>query len=373
MTPAFKQSYASAFRLSRHHLADDQQPNIATVCRDICGAQAQLLSAAELQLWARNHRLTRAEVHAALWQTRALVKTSLMRQTLHVISAEDFSIYIAALNRSRTQALLRNMSKYAGLTPKEIAELNNLIVEALRAGPMTQPELLHRIKPQAGKRVHKWAEIAWSIQIFRSALVEGLICYGPESGRKPTFVRVDRWLPNQKPVAENEAKPILLRRYLRAYAPATPPDFSRWSGLQMKEAKPVWESLSSEVLEVQVEGKSAFVLREDFNELANFDPAEPVLRLLPAFDPFLLGHADKQHLVDAVHYKRVYRSQGWISPVILLNGRIVGVWFLRRQGRKSILKIDQFEIVPRKVRRELEKEAASLETFLNTSLEIHFG
>jgi hypothetical protein len=354
-------------------LADDYRLNLITVCKDICGVQAQLMSAAELQLWARNHQCTRAEVHAELWQSRALVKTSLMRQTLHLIPAEDFAIYIAALKRSRTAALQRNMSKYAGVSQNDVAALNDLIVEALHAGPMTQPELLHRIKPQAGKRVRKWAEIAWSIQIFRAALVEGLICYGPEAGRKPTFVRVDRWLPNQKPVAENDAQQILLRRYLRAFAPAAPLDFSRWSGLQMKAAKSVWESLASELLEVQVAGKSAFVLRADFDELANFDLAEPVLRLLPAFDPFLLGHADKHHLVGAAHYKRVYRNQGWISPVILLNGRIVGVWFQRRQGRRLVLEIEPFEIFPKKIRRELEKEAAGLEIFLNTSLEIHFG
>lgn len=252
------------------------------------------MSAAELQLWARNHLLTRAQIRSALWEKPELVKTLLMRQTLHLIPADDFFIYITALKTSRMDALQRNMSKYAGVTLKDIARLNQAIVNALADGPMTQPELMERILPNVGSNIRKWTEIAWNIQLFRSALVEGLICYGPEHGKKPTFVRTDRWLPNQKKITENETKQILLRRYLQAYGPAASQDFSRWSGMQMKEVRPVWESLADELMEVQIENRDAFIHHEDFDWLANCDLAKPVLRLLPAFDPYLLGHADKK-------------------------------------------------------------------------------
>src|SRR5215467_5743257 len=95
------------FRLERHHLPGRTSADAVTICRDICGAQAQIMSPALLQLWARNHLLMRADVEEALWKERTLVKTSLMRQTIHVIPADEFSLYISALRRSRIDAVLR--------------------------------------------------------------------------------------------------------------------------------------------------------------------------------------------------------------------------------------------------------------------------
>src|SRR6266446_3355436 len=91
----------AAFRLRRHHLLDEPPADAVTICRDVCGVQAQVMSAAYLQLWARNPSICRTEIDSALWESRALVKTSLMRQTLHLIPSDEFSIYIAALKSSR--------------------------------------------------------------------------------------------------------------------------------------------------------------------------------------------------------------------------------------------------------------------------------
>jgi hypothetical protein len=128
----------SAFRLTRHHLAESNQANLITVCQNVCGMQAQLLAAAEMQLWARQHDLTRADIQAALYKSHTLVKTSLMRQTLHLIPIADFSIYISALKRSRVEALRRIMSRF-DIAPKEADAMTQVIIDALRAGPMTQP------------------------------------------------------------------------------------------------------------------------------------------------------------------------------------------------------------------------------------------
>lgn len=368
----FKWPQIAAFRLTRHHLAEQNQANLTTVCQNVCGMQAQLMSAAEMQLWARRHDLTRSDVHSALWKNRALVKTSLMRQTLHLIPAADFSIYISALKRSRVEALRRNMSRF-GIAPKETDAMTKSIVDALRSGPMTQPELMEQIIPKVGKKLRKYIELAWSIQVFRLALVEGLICYGPERGKKATFVRVDQWLPEQRAVDEHEAKQILLRRYLRAYGPATLQDFSKWAGLPMQEARAVWQSLEEELVEVNIEDKKGWLHREDYGQLVNNSCDDLVLRLLPHFDPYLLGHADKNHLVNAQNYKRVYRNQGWISPVVLLNGRIIGVWSCARRGKQLYMEIEPFEKFPKTIHARIEEEAASLGDFLETPWEIKFN
>ena len=69
-------SQVAAFRLRRHHLAGKNQAGLAEVTRDVCGVQAQVMSAAEIALWTRNHDLAAAAIQSALWKDRTLVKTS---------------------------------------------------------------------------------------------------------------------------------------------------------------------------------------------------------------------------------------------------------------------------------------------------------
>ena len=256
----------SAFRLARHHLGNSNQADLISVVRDICGIQAQVKSAAEMQLWTRIHELTRTDIHSALWEKRTLVKTSCMRQTLHLIPATDFSVYITALKKSRSEALMKIMSRF-GLTESDTDVLTDSVVDALHNGPMTQPELMQHVLPKASKKLKWYIERVWSIQVFRPALVEGLICYGPERSKKATFVRVDQWLPEQKKVDEPDAKKTLLRRYLSAYGPATVRDFCKWSGIPKKESQEVWESLAEELVEVTVDSDPSWLFEKDYEEL----------------------------------------------------------------------------------------------------------
>lgn len=180
----FTWSQVAAFRLARHHLADRNQAALTDVCRDVCGIQAQVMSAAEMALWARMHGLTRAEIHSALWKSRTLVKTSCMRGTLHLLSATDFPIYIGALRSSRVRQMLKIMTRY-GVTQKEADGVMEAVVEALRAGPMTRRELTEGILSLGifGKKARAWFEQGWW-GVVRQALVEGLICYGPDRGQE---------------------------------------------------------------------------------------------------------------------------------------------------------------------------------------------
>jgi uncharacterized protein YcaQ len=369
-----KRSSISAFRLTRHHFVDQKQVDLTTISQDVCGIQAQVMSAAEIQLWARMHNLTRTGIHAALWKSRTLVKTSCMRGTLHLLPVADFPIYISALKTSRVREMLRIMSRYGGVTQKEADGVTEAVIEALGAGPMTRRELTERIVSleMTGEKAKAWFEQSWW-GVVRQAMVEGFICYGPERGQEVTLIRVDQWLPKQKEVSEQGAQQILLRRYLSAYGPATLRDFSKWTGISTKEVKPVWESLKDELIEVSVADKKGMILREDYDQLTNSHLGDQILRLLPSFDPYMLGHAEKDHLVDSPDYKRVYRNAGWISPVVLLNGRVIGIWSYTRRGKRLLLEIEPFEKVSRMIHTKIEEEAASLGDFLETSWEVKFS
>ncbi len=349
-------SQVLTFRLTRHHLADSRPADLAQIVSDVCGIQAQVFSAAEMALWARGHSLTRAVLQSALWSSRALVKTCAMRGTLHLLAADDLPVYISALKRSRTRQLRQVMFRY-GATSKEAEGVKQAALEALSGGPLARPDLTQRVLSLgiAGKKARRWFEQSWW-GVGRQALSEGLICYGPNRGPETTLVRVDQWLPKQEEVPELEAKRVLFRRYLRAYGPATLQDFSKWTGMAMEETTAVWESLKGELLEVRFEGQKGLIRREDYGQLRMGGLRGFVLRLLPSFDPYLLGHVDKRHLVDNRHYKRVYRKAGWISPVVLLNGRVTGRGLMRVEGSDCSWRSHALYLFPRTFAPRLKKK-----------------
>jgi uncharacterized protein YcaQ len=303
-----------------------------------------------------------------------LVKTSCMRQTLHLLPSADFSIYISALRRSRLAALLRGMAKF-GMTARDLDALNGLVMEVLRSGPMSQRDLNAAIRPKLNKRIQGWAERFWSL--CRPAAVEGLICYGPEqeTGRRGdvVFVRTDQWLPKQKKVDEITSQRLLLRSYLGAYGPATVQDFAFWSGISMKDSKEVWNSLAQELAEVSIEGQRKSILSRDCDELAESNFDGEVVRLLPGFDPYLLAHAQKDHILSDRHYKRVYRNQGWITPVILVDGRIAGIWSFVKKGKALSLRAELFEKLRKPLLMRIHDEAESLGKFLNASISVELS
>lgn len=355
-----------ALRLDRHHLLDREPVNSLTLCRDLCGVQAQVMSAAYLQLWARNHALTRGTIEDALWKTRSLVKTSLMRQTLHLIAADEFSLYIAALRRSRLNAAFAVMAR-CKITREEADNLTALILETLSAGPLGRTALFAAIRPKVSKRVRDWMDKVWSI--VRLPVAQGLVCHGPGEGNKATFIRTDQWLPKQATIDEHTAKRELLRRYLRAYGPATLKDFAHWSGMSMVEARELAPFAQNEF----AERDGLLFLRDDVEFLQERAHECASVHLLPHFDVYLLAHATKDHFLDPRFYKRVYRNQGWISPVLLINGEIAGVWRYDPAGKKLTVTVEAFQPVPRRLQRQIEQQAQALANFFGRTLELKSG
>jgi hypothetical protein len=360
--------HVAAFRLARHHLTGGTNASLLSVCRDVGGIQAQVMSAAELSLWTRRRGTTRAEVKAALWDRRDLVKTTSMRRTLHLLPARDFQVYIAAMkdwSMTQTDNLLRRI----GASPKHVDTMIAVVMDALADGPKTQQDLLARAKKKAETGMRLWLKYAWSA--MRPAILEGLIVYGEPRGSEATFVRVDQWLPAQRKVDAAEAQVELARRFLTAFGPATHRDFTKWSGLPTSVTTIVFDVLGSALQRVTVDGEASWILRRDLPELAGAK-LDLSPRLLPAFDTFLLAHATKDHLLEKRFYKRVYRDQGWLSPVVIASGRIVAVWFLEQRAKAFTIDVQPFTPLDKPVRRGLQREAEALGTFLGAHCDVQY-
>jgi hypothetical protein len=358
----------ASFRLRRHHLLDEPPEDAVTICRDMCGVQAQVMSAAYLQLWTRNHEITRAKVESALWKSRTLVKTSLMRQTLHLIPTDEFLAYIAALKACRRAGALRVMER-CGISPQEGEDITQATLQVLANGPCGRAEIVAALRPRASKAARFWIENSWGL--VRVPVADGLVCYGSGVNNEANFVRVDQWLPELKmklmPAAE--AQRVLLRKYLRAYGPASLADFSHWAGIPMAEVKLLGPQVDSEIVKIS-EGKQPLLLmRKDVALIEKTSEQASSIRLLPNFDVYLLAHREKDHLLSAKYYKRVYRNQGWISPVVLIDGAVAGVWSYKPQGKRLQVEIEPFSKLSKAQRAGIEREAEHLARFFESNLD----
>ena len=360
----------AAFRLGRHHLLAPHGKDPVAVCRDVGGVQAQLMTAARINIAARTRGISPAAIEAALWKERTLVKSLSLRQTVHLLAAADFPVFTAAIRQSRLAAVVRVMDRLR-ITPADREALLRATMESLGPGPVAKGELTRRIRPRVSSRVRAWMDRVWNAA--RLALVEGLICYGPDRGQQVTFVRVDRWLPPHRAVAPQEAARRLLLNFLRAYGPATLRDFSKWSGIPVAEARPAWDAALDELAEVNVAGRPGWLLRGDVKELQNAEFDGPTVNLLAAFDSFLLAHAEKEHFLGPRHYKRVYRNQGWVMPVVLANGIAVALWKHAIGRGRMLISVEPFWPLARAVRQGIEAEAENLGRFLGAEPEVTFA
>jgi hypothetical protein len=206
----------------------------------------------------------------------------------------------------------------------------------------------------------------WSI--VRLPIAEGQICYGPGEGNQVTFIRTDHWLTGLNPVDENHAQKELFRKYLRAYGPATIRDFAHWAGISMVDARALRLLLDAET----IEQNGLLLLRKDLKSLTAAPSGESSVHLLPYFDVYLLAHRFKEHFLKPQFYKRVYRNQGWISPVVLINGEIAGVWSYKLSRKAVEIETELFTRIDQRMRMQIKDRAKELADLFQSPLAFSF-
>ena len=379
--PFVNWNQVAAFRLSQHCLVKRASvKSIASVAGDMAGVQAQLFSAAQIGLWSRVRGLQIRQIEAAQ-EKRALVKASCMRQTLFLVPSEELAIFVRGSAGRADKEIRWTLGK--GVPQRTVDKAIEATLDVLHE-PLTRPEIAGRVCEAIGVQTQAIHGGGWGSRrrvaavpvgelifpvydLLRLVASRGVVCYGPYRGSEPTFVRADAWIPDWKDVPREQAEELLLRKYLHAFGPATASDFAGWSGITTREAQAVWARPQSGIVSVNVEGWTAAVLEEDINKLVRAKFKEPVVRLLPYFDTFLLGHKERNHLLAREHRPDVYRPQGWIAPVVLVNGRIAGVWEYIQEGDSLRVKVKKFEAISRSFAAGLQEEVQDLGRFLGSS------
>ena len=207
------------------------------------------------------------------------------------------------------------------------------------------------------------------------AAFRGDVVFAPPQGQKVRFTRPDGWLDaGWQPDPPRPAMAAVIRRYLAAYGPASRETFARWFGMaSAAQAGKLIAGLGEDVATVSVEGFEGWMLRDDVAAAAAARPSG-VVALLPAFDQYVVAAPREETPVLAAEHKdRVYRRQGWLSPVLLVDGRIVGVWrHAVKPGEVNVV-IEPFDGVDDEVRAGAEREAARLAEYFGDELVLTLG
>jgi hypothetical protein len=307
-------------RLAANGLEPRIRGGVGDVVRRLCGVQAQDAAAARLAIRARTEGLIAADVDAA----PDVVRTWGWRGTLHLLAREDVT-WVHSLVAERANRSVASRWRTLGLDDSIYARARAAIVERLASGPATRAELREELEAAgvdaSGQRLP---------HLLRRVAFEGLLQHPLDD----TFVALEL---DAGPPPREQALAELARRHAAGYGPATTADLAAFAGLPMRDAR-------------AAVGDGGAAPRAAGG-------GRGVVRLLGAFDPYLLGYAGRGHVVAPEHARKVWPGGGWLHPVVLVDAMAAGTW--RLDG--GALRVEPFGAVPEE---GLAAEAADVGRFL---------
>ena len=359
--------------LIKHHLLKKAgRKDLVKVVGDVCGLHAQAARSPYLALWSRVEGFEDELLDKALFEDKSLVKTWVMRGTLHIVPSAELPVYNRSLRRMWFEHHGRFMR--APEWPPIEQRRNQIyprILQALTQKPLKRKDLGDKVRLLLKDDSQPYRRLfsGWG-GILKETAYEGLTVHAEPCERESCFARLSQWLPKIElnGVSEQEAQKRLFIEYLHGYGPATQQDFSLWSGLMAGDARKAIENASPVVEQIQVVGAKGqrWILKEDMRALDSIDPTEPTpARLLPKFDSILLGHKDRSRIINDQHKKLVFRSKaGDIAATVLIDGQISGIWKHTRKRHTLAVAIKPFGKMAKDDLEEVEQQARELSKYM---------
>jgi hypothetical protein len=338
--------------LARQMLLQREETTASIAVERLVGMQAQQPQPPFVGLWTRLIRFERADLLNSL-RAREIVRVTMMRGTLHLMSAADYRAFrttlqpmltsgMNAILRERVaaldmQALLETARRHFGASPSNFTALRGTLMAAF---------------PHGEERAMGYA-VRTNLPVV--AVPDDSAWGFPAD---PDFTLAERWLG--APPDAVERPDALVLRYLAAFGPATPADFQAWSGLA--GSKPLFEGLRPRLRVFKDERQ-----RDLFDLPEAPRPLEGTLtpvRFLPGFDNAILAHADRTRIIADEHRPRVTTKNLLVLPTFLVDGFVAGAWKCERSKKTARLTISPFARLARAAKSELTREAESLARFI---------
>ena len=325
--------------LARQLLLERKRLSPAAMIERLVGLQAQWPPAPYVGIWTRATSFKRQTLERELTRG-AVVKATVMRQTLHLVTPRDYALIRAAMSETNFP--------WESAIAKRLAP----VVRKLAAdGPIVSADAIdylerkHRISGISARR-------AWQAARMRAHLVhhhETALWHARPEGR---FVLLDE----PEALVPLEARAEMIRRYLAAFGPSSLRDIVQWSMLHVPELKASLALLEPLRRFRDEQGRELF----DVPRAPLPDPETPApVRFLPKWDNVLLAWADRTRVLPEAYRKQVIGMNGDVQT-FLVDGFVAGTW--RADGGRGV--VEPFSKLRGSVQRELKAEARRLEAFL---------
>jgi hypothetical protein len=305
--------------------------SVVDIVRAVAGVQAQDERAAALGVRVRGRDLTAGDIDHARADAKTITRTWCMRGTLHVVPADMLPALLAVFGPVYVARGRRRLAQF-GLDDDASERGVEIIADTLaERGPLTRPEIVaelrrRRVASDPGGRA------AW--HLLRRTCLLGVVCEAGLREGQPAYARREDWMPDRATAPDRTtALGEVARWYIAAHQPASADDFAAWSGLPVADVRRGWEQVTDLVA---FDETGRMCLRADTADVDPASPDTPVVRLLPAFDGYLLGHRRRDHAVAPEHAAQVHPGGGVIHPTLLVDGRVAGTWNTRSPARLAV-------------------------------------
>ena len=353
----------AALRLHNQQLTQPTFSDPALLLQHMGALQAQHYGMVQYAAGLRLNGGTRTAVTTALDQGQ-LIRTHVLRPTWHLAAASTLPLLLQ-LSASRIWSAARRTWARRGINEALFKKCFAVFRKALKGGrSLTRTELVAALK-KSGIQLEGENAIA---HVLMAAELQELLCSGPDKGKKTTYALYKDRVPETALLSRAQALGQLAATYCKSRGPVTVDDFSWWSGLTLTEARKGVALAGAQLQSEQADRKTYWWGRQQP------EPASiPRALLLPAFDELLIAYRDRSLWMESHMRSGVISSNGIFWPVVLLNGKVAGLW-------KQTEKKQQLEITVQWFKRQLRKDqdavaaaADALTRFTGKSVDLKFS
>lgn len=308
-------------RLAAQGLAGPGFDTPAEAVRWLTAVQAQDFPGALTSVALRTRATEYGEVQAAL-DGGQVVRSWPMRGTLHFVAAEDLA-WMLSITGDRAVRGQRTRRAQLGLTDDVLARGRDLAVAALSGGPGLSRRELFAVWEAAGIETAGQRGAHLVVHLAETSV----ICLGPVAGREQRFVLLDEWVPGPRRLEREEALAELALRYFRSHGPATVADLARWTKLTLTDARAGLATVRGELERLVVDGTEYYLDPRTPAVLERHRERARGVVLLPGFDEYILGYADRSAALPPEHAGHVVPGgNGMFRRTVVADGQVVGTW-----------------------------------------------